>query len=408
MSLASSMLGGFQLPITRRGRFLEDDFFSGFQNNYERAVDDVLDRWGTRKSLADRLASYRRLREKDTSDETKAATITETEDAYMIVLDMSDFASGEITVQTSGFFAVVDGKAPPRVFNRRFPLPKTTVIDRVVADLSDDNILKITAPKKGAKSVAVNLEGADTSSSIQQQTSASSVEEQIVPTQTGSSLNQAPGGSRVIPLEVEGQATSTSTSTSTSSARVESVAQAVQNEELCAGRSGSNTRIIPLNIEGDDDGSSFSSITSTSSSSSHNRVLPIKRRGRFLQDTTFEKVWKDFEAALDEVVARRGSTAGLEDDKMQSYRNLRQCVQQEDNQAANVSKDEGEVKIVVDVKDFADGHLDVKAEDGAIVVKGKKGPCSFERRFSLPTLSQPDKVTAALSDDGILTVTAPV
>ncbi|XP_037801520.1 uncharacterized protein LOC119596378 [Penaeus monodon] len=405
MSLASSMLGGFQLPITRRGRFLEDDFFSGFQNNYRRAVDDVLDRWGSRKTLADRLASYRRLREKDASDDTKAATISETDDAYMIVLDMSDFASGEITVQTSGFFAVVDGKAPPRVFNRRFPLPKTVVIDRVVADLSDDNILKITAPKKGAKSVAVNLEGEQTSASVQQQAAAPSVEEQIIPTQTTSSLSQAPGGSRVIPLEVEGQATSTSTATSSSSSRVESVAQAVKSEELCAGRRGSNTRIIPLNIEGDDGDSSFSSFTSTSS---HNRVLPIKRRGRFLQDATFEKVWKDFETALDEVMARRGSRTGLEDDRMQSYKNLRQCVQQEDNQAANVSKDEGEVKIVLDVKDFVDGHLDVKAEDGAIVVKGKKGPCSFERRFSIPNLSQPDKVAAALSDDGVLTVTAPV
>lgn len=65
-------------------------------------------------------------------------------------------------------------------------------------------------------------------------------------------------------------------------------------------------------------------------------------------------------------------------------------------------------QIVLDVKDYVDGHLDVKAEDGAIVVKGKKGPCSFERRFSIPNLSQPDKVAAALSDDGVLTVTAPV
>ncbi|XP_027224557.2 uncharacterized protein [Penaeus vannamei] len=404
MSLAGSMLGGFQLPITRRGRFLEDDFFSGFQNNYKRAVDDVLDRWGSRKTLADRLASYRRLREKDASDDTKAATISETDDAYMIVLDMSDFASGEITVQTSGFFAVVDGKAPPRVFNRRFPLPKTVVIDRVVADLSDDNILKITAPKKGAKGLAVNLEGEQTSALTQQQ-AAPAVEEQIIRTQTASSLSQAPGGSRVIPLEVEGEATSSSTATSSSSSRVESVAQAVKSEELSAGRRGSNTRIIPLNIEGDEGDSSFSSFTSTSS---HNRVLPIKRRGRFLQDATFEKVWKDFETALDEVMARRGSRTGLEDDRMQSYKNLRQCVQQEDNQAANVSKDEGEVKIVLDVKDYVDGHLDVKAEDGAIVVKGKKGPCSFERRFSIPNLSQPDKVAAALSDDGVLTVTAPV
>lgn len=61
----------------------------------------------------------------------------------------------------------------------------------------------------------------------------------------------------------------------------------------------------------------------------------------------------------------------------------------------------------MDVKDFADGHLDVKAVAGAVLVTGKKGTCSFERRFSIPGLSQPEKVAAALSADGVLTITAP-
>lgn len=62
---------------------------------------------------------------------------------------------------------------------------------------------------------------------------------------------------------------------------------------------------------------------------------------------------------------------------------------------------------MLDVKDFADGHLDVKALTGSIVVIGEKGSRSFERRFSIPGLSQPEKVAAALSADGILTITAP-
>lgn len=65
-----------------------------------------------------------------------------------IVVDMSDYANGQITVETCGFSAVVKGQAGQRVYHRRFPLPQDTVIDGVVADLSDDNILTVTAPRK--------------------------------------------------------------------------------------------------------------------------------------------------------------------------------------------------------------------------------------------------------------------
>ncbi|KAG7155781.1 uncharacterized protein LOC121854545 [Homarus americanus] len=439
MSLASTLLGdlkgGFRLPITRRGAFLQDDFFSGFQKDYSRAVGDVLDRWGSRSSKADRFASYRKLRERDASEDSQAATISETTDNYVIVLDMNEYSSGEITVQTVGFSALVEGKVANRTYKRSFPLPKNTIIDRVVADLSDENILTITAKRKG-KGVAINVDSTDdaarSATSSQQQSSAdvTSIESQIIPTeaektQTSSSATTE---ERVIPTVRDGGNTNTS--------------RTVKTEAMASSgtRKGSSSRIIPLNIEGEtiasqtvdeadsaatqtsatsstaekiiptvrEGGATQAASTSTTySSSTQNRVLPINRRGRFFQDSTFENVWDDFESAIDELMSRRGSRSGQEEDKFQSYRNLRQCVQQDDNQAATVSTGNGEYKVVVDVKDFVDGHLDVKAEKGAIVVVGKKGTCSFERRFSIPGLSQPDLVAAALSADGVLTITAP-
>lgn len=90
MSLTSSLLGeGLRLPISRRGLFSKDDFFSGFQDDYKNAVEDVLDRWRSRSSVADRFASYRKLRERDASDDSQAATISETPDNYVVCVTSS-------------------------------------------------------------------------------------------------------------------------------------------------------------------------------------------------------------------------------------------------------------------------------------------------------------------------------
>ena len=115
---------------------------------------------------------------------------------------------------------------------------------------------------------------------------------------------------------------------------------------------------------------------------------------------------------MDDLVAKEGpeeeESQKKNDDQIQTYRNLRKVIKEEDNQAATVSKEEDEYKIVMDVKDFADGLLDVKALDGSVMVTGQKGNNNFERRFSIPGLSEPEKVAAALSADGVLTITAPV
>lgn len=61
----------------------------------------------------------------------------------------------------------------------------------------------------------------------------------------------------------------------------------------------------------------------------------------------------------------------------------------------------------MDVKDFADGELDLKSDGEVLTVHGAKAGVSFKREFSLPGLAAPELVTASLSEDGVLTITAP-
>lgn len=71
----------------------------------------------------------------------------------------------------------------------------------------------------------------------------------------------------------------------------------------------------------------------------------------------------------------------------------------------------------MDVHDFLDGEVKVKAEGEEVVVEGRlerreKGGSSvsshsFTRRFSLPPFTDMAAITSVMSSDGILTITAP-
>ena len=64
-------------------------------------------------------------------------------------------------------------------------------------------------------------------------------------------------------------------------------------------------------------------------------------------------------------------------------------------------------QIVLDVKDFADGELDLKSDGEVLTITGSKNGTTFKREFSLPGMGAPESVSASLSEDGVLTVTAP-
>ena len=59
------------------------------------------------------------------------------------------------------------------------------------------------------------------------------------------------------------------------------------------------------------------------------------------------------------------------------------------------------------MKDFKESELDVKCEGDVLMVRGGGAGNSLSRQFELPGLGDPEKVTAALSEDGVLTITAP-
>lgn len=61
---------------------------------------------------------------------------------------MGKYSGGQITVETQGYAAVVKGEAGDLKYHRRFPLPRDTNTERVVADLSDEGILTVSAPRK--------------------------------------------------------------------------------------------------------------------------------------------------------------------------------------------------------------------------------------------------------------------
>lgn len=79
-----------QLPITRRGLFFDDSFFSGLHQDFESAVNDVLGRWGETSVLTDdrdntsRLGRYRQLREQNLNVESQAVTSTSDDTSHKV------------------------------------------------------------------------------------------------------------------------------------------------------------------------------------------------------------------------------------------------------------------------------------------------------------------------------------
>ncbi|KAK8398783.1 hypothetical protein O3P69_004110 [Scylla paramamosain] len=155
--------------------------------------------------------------------------------------------------------------------------------------------------------------------------------------------------------------------------------------------------------------------------------LPVWRKGLFLQDSFFQYVYEAFENAVKEILQRWGETDFLlnqwQDPKLRfsnilsRYRQLRTHNLKEEDQAVTVTCDATSQKIVMDVHDFVAGEVKVKvAGEQELVVEGRTetntgdwsvSTNSFRRRFYLPANTDVKAMSAVLSDDGILTITAP-
>lgn len=69
------------LPITRRGSFFQDSFFSNIHHDFDAAIREVLGRWNepdlkVTDSRDDVSRRYRRLRSQNMNEESQAVTVT--------------------------------------------------------------------------------------------------------------------------------------------------------------------------------------------------------------------------------------------------------------------------------------------------------------------------------------------
>jgi len=398
------------LPIARRGLFSEDDFFSDWRGAYDGAVEEVLGRVGGRSLLADAFSSYRTAKEAQPQggDGDIAASVSDTPESYVVVLDMADFLSGEISVRTRGLSAIVDAKNGERSFTRRYPLPEGSNTDKVVAAMSNEGILTINVPKTPGK-----------------------------PASHGAA--QSPSSEGDLKLKVDiGLSENTS-------------AEKVDNKEGSASSSMMDgDKVLNISRRGDFfKDSFFENVWNDFDSAMGDMVKRQKEREvkreseRAARDLARKKVIEDFwneedrqlKSLRSERLAKRrqasqemmdqfnafkvGMTQGLQvqhmtfqmspgTDALSSYRQLRHWAGPSgDTQAAQVTATDTAYKVVIDVGACAEGDMDVKVDGETLRVTGRKGDTSFEREFSLPGLGAPEGVSAALSEDGVLTVTAP-
>ncbi|XP_076056945.1 uncharacterized protein LOC143034573 [Oratosquilla oratoria] len=142
-------------------------------------------------------------------------------------------------------------------------------------------------------------------------------------------------------------------------------------------------------------------------------ILPIISTDlSFFNDSAFEESRLHFEKAIKEIADRCKLNSK---DYLSSYKSLRQEKLGADNQAVSVTDEDNARKIVIDVDDFKDGKMSVKVVDHSVVAEGfldktdlgSSSTHSFSRRFSLPKSVDLEAVTATITSDGILTITAP-
>lgn len=90
------------LPITRRGNFFKDSFFSDIHQDFNSAIKEVLERWNDtdlrlrdRWDGADFLDHYRQLRSRDLKEENQAVTVASGNSSYKVRLIFTNqFSNG--------------------------------------------------------------------------------------------------------------------------------------------------------------------------------------------------------------------------------------------------------------------------------------------------------------------------
>nr|XP_027233920.1 uncharacterized protein LOC113825303 [Penaeus vannamei] len=399
------------LPITRRGDFFQDSFFSGIHRNFDASIRKVLNGWNDADlqladfwdeddfHRSDRLGRYRQLRSRNLWSDNQAVTVTSDNISYKIVLDMHDFVDGDVKVKLMGekeLLVEALSAGSSRTFRRSFSLPESTDMTSITPVMSSDGILTITVTKKETET--------------QQKTT-------VIPISVKETHN----------AEVHSSTSSTTSGVSEEASSGQRTSHTAQQEER------KSTRCHQEKIDENKTQTAASSISSNTQNhhrssrlrapktlgSSQDDSLAIARRGSFLQDSFFSDIRRDFDASVREILKKcDDSDLTLTGDVSHSdilsrYRQLRSRNMREENQAFCVSSDSASLKIVLDVHDFMRGDVKVKVVDEELVVEGRAeeeggssvSTRSFSRRFSLPHHTDMTRITSVMSSDGILTIT---
>ncbi|XP_042893939.1 uncharacterized protein LOC122267832 [Penaeus japonicus] len=372
------------LPITRGGSFFQDPFFSDVHHQFDATVRRVLgrwrdndlklrDRWDDSCRYSDILKSYRHHRSLDLREEDQAVAVGSDKAGHKIVVDVHDFADGDVKVKAVGEELVVEGRVEKseeggssvssHSFTRRFSLPHFTDMAAIASVMSSDGILTITASK---------------------------MEDQLHQKTT------------IIPIKLEDKNQDSKLSQTSDINEVSSVASSDEVESGCASKGiieqnvlmnqenvniPSNARKVPINI-------SLQPRSVEIQISNENINEDIGKQKNSIK--TIEKA-----KPISEEPSFKASVSG----------------HPEEDLAITVTSDRTSHKITMDVHAFLDGKVKVRVVgEKELLVEGclekpegrsSISSHSFRRRFSLPHLTDMTAITSAMSSDGILTITAP-
>nr|XP_053650309.1 probable basic-leucine zipper transcription factor N [Cherax quadricarinatus] len=186
------MPSGKSLNVVQRESFFDDTFFKENWEDFDRAVQSILDKFDNRGLKVDQGSRtecrdvYSKIRTSKIDEDlyaSQALQITEKDGKFQAVMDVKDFNPRELQVRAVDDRIVVEGSyqkvsedgasSSSKSFYKEFTLPPAADIDLVTTALSKDGVLTIKAPKKEGAPVSEvpKISSSSTSSSSVQKSS---------------------------------------------------------------------------------------------------------------------------------------------------------------------------------------------------------------------------------------------
>lgn len=179
------MASGKSLNVVQREGFFDDAFFKEAWEDFDRAMQQVLDKFdnrglkvdvGSRTECQDVYSKIRSNKIEEDLYASQAIQITEQDGKFQVVMDVKNFNPRDLQVRAVDDRIVVEGayqkvsedgsSTSSKSFYKEFTLPDAADIDQVTTALSKDGVLSIKAPKKvGAAAVPEGPKKSNSSSS---------------------------------------------------------------------------------------------------------------------------------------------------------------------------------------------------------------------------------------------------